>query len=110
MGGIPARGFGFVKFPRQNDLERELRRINANAKIPTKIRLQVFDDSTYVVRVGERNPKAEYDRLDAGFWGYGELPGIVNGKPARISYRTLSVNLIAQCQQAHANVKRLKNG
>lgn len=94
-----------MRFPSIKEVAQELSDINANVEGETDIRLQIYEDGKWVIRVGD----SSYDLDHRGYWGSSFLPGVVNGKVRRFNSRETAKELLDQARSNHHNSSHSKN-
>lgn len=81
-----------MKFPSIKHVAAELRAINADAEGDCDVRLQVYEDGAWAIRVGS----SDYDLDHRGYWGASSVPG------KRFNATDTARDLIEQAREAHA--------
>lgn len=87
-----------MKFPSIKDVAKELRGINHNVENECEVRLQVWDDSKWIIRSGD----PQYDPDHRGYWGSSFVPGVVNGQVKRFNSREIAKDLLNDCKESYA--------
>jgi len=88
-----------MKFPTIKDIASDLRGINANVEGETDIRLQVYPDGAWCLRVG----LSDYDQDHRGFWGASCIPGVnARGQVSRFNSMDLARDLVSLARDQEA--------